>query len=104
MFNSPSSGYATSRQSRTAPPKCALQTQPKTTAEVLRMQHICITKGNRFFRKNMYVSAGDFSGRILGKKSQCFLFLHAKYANHTAHNLHTAISHLHCNDTFETFK
>ncbi len=72
MFNSPSSGYATSRQSRTTPPKCALQTQPKTTAEVLRMQHICITKGNRFFRKNMYVSAGDFSGRILGKKKSMF--------------------------------
>ncbi len=38
------------------------------------------------------------------KKVNVFLFLHAKYANHTAHNLHTAISHLHCNDTFETFK
>ncbi len=76
----------------------------ETTAEVLRMQHICITKGNRFFRKNMYVSAGDSQEEFWVKKVNVFWFLHAKYANHTVHNLHTAISHLHCNDKFETFK
>lgn len=105
MFNLPSSGYATSRQSRTAPPKCALQTQPKNNSgSPADATYLHYKRKPLFLKKSMYVSPGDFSGRILGKKVNVFLFLHAKYANHKAHNLHTAISHLHCNEQFETFK
>ncbi len=105
MFNSPSSGYATSRQSRTAPPKCALQTQPKNNSGSPADATYLHYKRKPLFKKKTCMYHQEISQEEFWvKKSVFFLFLHTKCANHKAHNLHTAISHLHCNAQFETFK